>query len=266
MLQKVDPKPSVFLDNTIQVARVLGDPAKRQHLNQILTNQIEAVTSAYVFMEFQRSVIDDFAHVHARLAQTRDWGETVATISTGRRSFRPRAVQRANRILGETLTRSRLDIDKGILLLATYLDYRLERDFWHNVHPLENVIRCDLVHKGIALDPKRNQYQVANSCRKDLASCHLPTSLAENRSKIQQIQHYLSQHPNCIKQQARVERLLALIVADPRAALGQASCWSLGDIIIVLQVPKDTMLWSLDSDFDALTAALDIPRFHLTGK
>jgi hypothetical protein len=50
--------------------------------------------------------------------------------------------------------------------------------------------------------------------------------------------------------------LLAAVMTDPRAVLGQAACWPLGDIIIALQVPSGVALWTLDPDFEPLAAAL----------
>lgn len=50
---------------------------------------------------------------------------------------------------------------------------------------------------------------------------------------------------------------------DPQAALGQASCWPLGDVIIALQVPAGAALWTLDKDSASLAQALDIPLYQL---
>ena len=60
-------------------------------------------------MEFQRTVVADFVHVHQLLQTTQDWGDTLSELGHGQRSFRPRALARSTRILGETLKRSHLN-------------------------------------------------------------------------------------------------------------------------------------------------------------
>jgi len=75
------------------------------------------------------------------------------------------------------------------------------------------------------------------------------------------IADYLRAHPNVIKDQSRVEQLLRAVQNDPRSALGQASCWPLGDLIIALQVPADASLWTLDADFAPLAIVLGIPLY-----
>jgi len=59
----------------------------------------------------------------------------------------------------------------------------------------------------------------------------------------------------------RIEQLLANVIEDSRSALGQSTCWPLGDIIIALQVPSGAMLWTLDKDFEPLATALGIQLY-----
>lgn len=74
--------------------------------------------------------------------------------------------------------------------------------------------------------------------------------------------HYdLSAHPRCIKDQGHVGRLLGEVLLDPHVGLGQSACWPLGDIIIALQLPADTRLWTRDPDFVPLAAVLGIPLY-----
>jgi len=136
----------------------------------------------------------------------------------------------------------------------------LKEQFWTNVLPTSDSILCDLVASGIH-QQSNNSYTVADSCRKDRAACHLPEFLRENTEKLRTITDYLASHPRSIKDQARVERLLAMVLIDPRAALGQAACWPLGDVIIILQVPPDAMVWSIDEDFRVLAEILALKQY-----
>jgi len=154
------------------------------------------------------------------------------------------------------LKRSQLNLDKGLLYLRTYLDYRLARQFWMNVTAVSDPIHCDLVESGITRQPD-GIYQVADGCRKETASCSLPEFLTEQHSRLQQAANYLSENQNILKDQPRLEKLLTKVIAEPKTALGQGSCWPLGDLIIALQIPKGCMIWTLDSDFKALCTALE---------
>ncbi len=257
MSPKAEITPQLFLDNTIQVTRLLGPSTRRRMFNQILTQVPQAYTTSYVWMEYQRTVVSDFAHVHHILSTESEWGTAVARIATGQRLFRPRSLVRVNRIFGETLNRSHMDREKGLQFLATYLEHRLDYLFWSHVTSLPDPIACDLVTEGIQRQTD-GTYTVAERCRKEKATCHLPDFLAEKRSALEAITHYLATHPKSIKKQARVEQLLDAVRSDPRAALGQTACWPLGDLIIALQVPPDAALWTLDPDFKPLAAALGL--------
>lgn len=260
MSKKAKGMPRVFLDTSVQVTRILGDAKKRHQIERIVEYEIEACTTAYVYMEYQRTVMADFAHVYRILQQTGNWGDAIANVASGARLFRPRALARVNRILGETLNRSHLDVEKGLLYLRIYLDYRLHDLFWHQVEPLNDTIRCDLLTPAVARQAN-DVYLVPDSCRKDTAACLLPDFLTEQKTKLNTIADYLSAHTNVIKDQPRVEQLLQVVQNDPRSALGQASCWPLGDIIILLHMPADCAIWSLDPDFAPLGQALGFSMF-----
>jgi hypothetical protein len=114
-----------------------------------------------------------------------------------------------------------------------------------------------LVNLGIRPQPS-GQFDIANTCRKETATCLLPAFLAQQSNRLDSLAAYLAAHPRAIKDQARVERLLAAVSQNPRVALGQSACWPLGDVILALQVPTNVSLWTLDADFQPLAEALGI--------
>jgi len=129
--------------------------------------------------------------------------------------------------------------------------------------PIPDPIICDLVAKGTAQESD-GSFTVASSCRKENAACHLPKFLTNNQAKLQVILDYLRLHSKAIKDQTRVQNLLERVIENPNNALGQSSCWPLGDIIIALQVPDDALLWTLDADFQTIAAALEIGLYQPT--
>ena len=146
-------------------------------------------------------------------------------------------------------------------LCDAFLEEELETQFWVNVNPLPDPITCDLVTKGIARQSDGN-YMVASSYNKETAACHLPNFLAQNLDKLRAVDAYLNDHPNTIKDQTRVQRLLPAVIENPQAVLGQNTCWPLGDIIIALQVPDGAQLWTLDADFGPFAQALGLTLYE----
>lgn len=252
-------KQQVFIETSIQIARVLAEPKQRDRIEQQLQRtEYEFVTSQYVFMEYQRSLIADFAYVQRAFRQAKTMGEAMRFVFTGARGFRTRSLVRcgqiASLVYGE---REIVQLADVTALLDLYLQLLLRRIFWQRVSPLSDPIHCDLLNPGITQQPDQT-YQVADSCRKESATCALPNFLTEQRIRLNRIADYLKAHPNVVKHQSRLAELLGVVQNSPKEALGQASCWPLGDVIIALQVPTDAAIWTLDRDFRALSAALGL--------
>lgn len=252
-------KQRVFVETSIQIARVLAEPRQRERIEQQLQRtEYEFVTSQYVFMEYQRSLIADFAYVQRAFRQAKTMGEAMRLVFRGTRGFRPRSLVRcgqiASLVYGE---REIVQLEDVTALLDLYLQWLLRRIFWQRVSALPDPIRCDLLNPGITQQPDQT-YQVADSCRKESAACALPNFLTEQRIRLNHIADYLKAHPNVIKDQPRLAKLLDVVQTNTKEALGQTSCWPLGDVIISLQVPTDAAIWTLDRDFRALAAALEL--------
>lgn len=248
----------LFLDTSVQVERVLSEP----HLLETIEEQLsspnsQGVSTAYVWMEFQRTVLDDYAHIHSIMNKHEGWGATITHLLDGPRSFRSRAAVRCTKIIGRLYHQSYQDWAFARDLIKEQIRTGLQDHFWQNVTALPDPILCDLVKTGVVYQ-STGLYSVAATCRKEQAACHLPEFLRQQQTKVSAIVDYLAAHANVIKEQDRVMQLLAALMRDPRAALGQGACWPLGDLIIALQVPPDAVVWTLDADFAALTTALGL--------
>ena len=252
---------SIFLETSLQIHRVLANrPAQRALETQIYQLAPALCTSPYVYMEYQRTLIADYAHIQTLMLTHHSWGEIMMHLLDGQRAFRPQTATRCARILGLLHHDSEGDWDFAQYMFEEALESGLHAHFWTYVNALPDPIGCDLVSLGIQRQ-KDNTFTVAATCRRATAHCHLPDFLTDHRAALQSIAHYLAAHSRAIKNQAKVERLLVEVLADPRAALGQSACWSLGDVIIALQLPADTLLWTRDPDFTPLAEVLGIPLY-----
>jgi len=253
---------TVFLDTSIQVRRILSEAQESAVLEAVLTSsECQAITSNYVWMEYQRTAVADYAHIYSVMRQYEDWGDLFSHALDGSRAFRPRSAVRCTKIIGNLYRESQQLYELAQNIIELRVESGLRREFWRNVSPVSDPITCDLVSIGVNYQFDGN-FSVADSCRKDMASCHLPEFLDQNRAKLQSIVDYLATHKQAVKDQARVTKLLSAVIENPRNALGQAACWPLGDLIIALQVPEDAFLWTLDADFKLFATVLGLKIYQ----
>ena len=104
---------SVFLDTSIQIERLIADYAKQVAIErQLAAPEIQATTSHYVLMEFQRSVWSDYIHVYNALLQHKSWDATAHALRSGRLAYRPRSLGRCMQILTRIMVLSQLERDE----------------------------------------------------------------------------------------------------------------------------------------------------------
>ena len=263
MTQPTLPEQTVFLDTSIQIHRTLALPEKANQLEvQLRLPTTKAVTSAYVWMEYQRTVVADYAYLQRLMGRYDDWGSIFRHLLDGARAFRPRSAVRCTQILAMIYEESEQDTGMARDILSGQITDGLRQQFWRNVIRLPDPIVCDLVTVGVTshLD---GSYTIADTCRKATAACRLPDFLFQQQMRIRSIVDYLAAHPRMLKQQERLERLLTDLLLDPRSALGQSACWPLGDVIIALQIPNDALVWTLDRDFEPLVRALGLYLYSI---
>lgn len=249
---------AIFVETSVQVQRFLANGVAQAHLEkQLASCTPHTYTTSYVWMEFQRTIVADFAYVQRLMLLHHKWGDLLAHLLDGSRSFQPRSAVRCTKIVGLLHNQCEGDWEYAYTIAIDAVQHDLEQRFGTHVTRLSDPIHCDLVANGIMPQPG-GTVTVAATCRKDQAVCHLPEFLRQQQTKLLAISDYLATHPHVIKEQERVVQVLEKVVHDPRAALGQAACWPLGDLIIALQVPPEAVVWTLDPDFAALTTALGL--------
>jgi hypothetical protein len=252
----------IFVETSIQVQRILANASIQGSLQQKFQSVAPHLyTTNYVWMEFQRTVVADLAHIRQLMSVHQGWSGLIRHLLTGQRAFRTRSAVRCTQLVSSLYEGSTGEWDYALMLCDELLQEELKAQFWYNVTPLRDPINCDLVTQGIMRNPDDN-YVVADSCNKETATCFLPHFLTRNIDKLRVIEAYLAERPNAIKDQARVRRLLATVIENPQQALGQNSCWPLGDIIIALQAPNDAAVWTLDGDFAPIVEALGLSLYH----
>ncbi len=256
----MNSKAVVLLDTSIQIERMMGTLAQQEALETHLALKSHRfVSTQYVFMEFQRAVLADYVRVYHALLQHGNWEDAAYALRSGPLAYRSQALGRCLHILTQTISASSLRLAHALETLEVHIQFEMPARFWRQVEPLPDPIDCDLVAAGIKRHGQR--FTIADSCRKEQATCHFPDFLTDHRAELQSIAAYLAAHPQVVKEQARLERLVRTVIDDPRAALGQSSCWPLGDIIIALQALPDAQVWTIDADFQPIAQALGLSLY-----
>lgn len=260
----MNTKSVVLVETSIQIDRLIGSTTTQTAIEvHLATAPCHFVSSPYIFMEFQRAVLADYGRVYHAILERKNWNDAAHALRSGPLSYRPRALGRALHILTQTMVVSHLERENALELLRVQIQYDLPLRFWRLLQPIVDPIACDLVMVGVR--PTTDQhFAIADVCHKESASCYLPEFLAGHHVELLAIANYLGAHPNVLKDQVRLERLLQAVIDDPRAALGQAACWPLGDVIIVLQALPAALLWTRDADFQPLAQALGLTLYQPT--
>lgn len=230
----------VFLETTIQVQRLLYGKAERRRVDQLLQPH-ETLTSTYIWMEVQRTLGQDYQYlIHLLLTkQPTTFAQLLRIIGEGEQLFSLRSLKRLLQIvtrLLDDLKTTTLNPLAVAYQLKEERQWLLHHEFFAGIHEVLDTTLCDLV---------RPTYHVAAggrmSCRRATARCALPDLLQQQHSSLQQLQN----EPDLLSAlEAKTQRALTAILPNVDLAKGEQNCWSLGDLILVLECPADALLWT----------------------
>ena len=244
-------------------------------------------TSMYVFMEFRRGILQIYSYVKSLLSILARTGRSeinlsdfIILLSEARGISRsPRAIQRTMLVLADMVNQ----FDTRVASIPSLLDYLtlqprlLERKFFQDfdtqatqskdIDEVINVTDCDLVKPTASLGDFLSsmtcffarQYSRKNikrlSCNAATAQCKLVTFLSSKREELQQIRNSMERlRPT--ERDTKVYNALARVQPDLTLALGERTCWALGDVIIALSVPDGALVYTVDEHFRMLCVAI----------
>lgn len=256
-----------FLETSIQIERIWASLKRREQIRDILEGAT-VFTSSYVFMEFKRAVLQAVAHVLTLVRQMQRDGEDVIDLSELTRKvalgrgirFSVRTIQRVILVLShilETFPTPSVESDVLIDYLELQLAWRLKGLFFESVSEYITHTDCDLVCPDF---PVGDYVQSRLSCNAKTATCALVSFLSRYQEELRALEGVLAvASPNEINQ--RTLTALKRINANMAKALGEQTCWSLGDVIIALEVPEDAHIYTTDRHFDLICSVLGKKRF-----
>jgi len=251
----------IFCETSIQIQRLLHTHKRQEQIRRQLNGKL-LNTSMYSFMEFRRSILQAYAYVNSLLSNLARAGYSGINLSTlliqlseARGISRsPRTIQRVMLVAADVAEQFGNEI-VPLQVVCDYLSmqiWTLAQDFFADIDEVINVTDCDLV-KPTA--PLGDFLSSRLSCNAATAQCKLAPFLSSKREELQQIRNAM-ERLSPTERDTKAYNALVRIQPDLTLALGERTCWSLGDVIIALSVPDDAFVYTVDEHFRMLCIAI----------
>lgn len=246
---------NIFLDTCVILDRESSQKSEHaMKINQFL-EQKNKITSTYVNMELNRTYYKDCYTLQTMLEEQKDLGEVERRINE-MPPFRER--KRLRLIL------SRITTDSFILHEAKI---RLKRiiKYYHT-----------LLLRGISIIPSKTRCEQCLSlnefkCRGTLSVCKADDIVEKNKLSFTMIHgkllESLQKNDYSKKKQDTIMKMCGVIAevikVPSKIKQNPSNCFKLGDILIALDVPKDSVLVSEDSHFFIVCGVLNVPFWRI---
>jgi len=252
----------VFLETSTQIQRLLHTKARMEYIQRHLSSK-SLCTSDYVYMEFRRVILQNFAYVKTLLQRMLQEGirnidisDFFVQLSESRGLFnRPRAIQ-CNLLVVAAIAREFQGESLPTLDLLDFLDFQMEYlekiAFFQGISEVIVATNCDLIKPQI---PVGDLISTRISCNAKTAQCRLVELVLSNYSELSKISQALEREDPRTRD-SRAMKALRRIIDNPNKALGERTCWALGDVIVALSAPDDAYIYTVDRHFEVILSSL----------
>jgi len=252
---------TIFLDTSILIHRLLYESWRREQIEENLVGK-RVIISEYVTMEFRRNTLQAINYLCSRLKLLQQegikkirLGDFLITLSRAFAIFHStRALQSV--ILALSLVAESFESHSyPIVKLIGELEWhkanllakarRLASEFINRTH-------CDLIKSGIEIG---DFIHSRLSCNAKTAKCQLVQFLSAHQEQLTAIQEAM-ETTSVEKVDSRTLSALRRVNTDVTKALGEQTCWALGDVIIALEAPQDSLFYTADRHFEVICRAI----------
>lgn len=116
--------------------------------------------------------------------------------------------------------------------------------------------KCELARENVV--EMGGDFTINLRCNKKLCQCNLPIFLSEHLTEIKEINKMLRTEEEFKSLCSNLEK----ITGDLESAKGEKMCWTLSDLIICLESPKDAEIYTTDvKHFEPICRILDKKLF-----
>ena len=183
-------KSKVFIETTIEIRRLLGGTAERQRIEALLADKY-IITSAYVFMEFRRTILQDFSLLRSIIQQKDGEGfenvsfsDILREIAIVRTVLSSRALRRLLLVvasLAEYFVSEAVPSKELVKYLSFQINYLECEGFFDIIDEVVNYTDCDLVK---ITAPLGDRISSRLSCNATKAQCQLVHFLSAHREEV----------------------------------------------------------------------------------
>lgn len=232
------PQQPIFVETTALYDLVLGSPTVRRELEELLTGH-DRWSSTYVLMEFRRTAVHALDVVRRLAAAAPDdvnlfaWILRAIQHGRGGRSGRLTSRQQHRSIDVTSMVMEQLD---GMPAVATMVVSLLDTVIivvndlgWAGVGHIIDETDCDLVHED---RPQGRNWPLR--CNVHRTQCRQSTFLEGHRLALTAVLDECEGDAT-FDDNRMLSVLRAVLAATPLNAAGERRCWSLGDLILVLE-------------------------------
>jgi len=265
---------TIFLETSILIHRLLYESWRQEQIEANLDRK-KVITSEYVLMEFRRNTLQAINYLCSRLRFLQQegisevrLGEFLVTLSQAFAIFHStRALQSV--ILALSLVAEGFESHPyPIVKLIGELEWH-RASLWANARRLASEIinktYCDLVKEEVEIGDFIHSRLSCNANflvkkfdqkkHAKTAKCQLVQFLSAHQEQLTTIQQAMETAP-LEKVDRRTLSALRRVNADVTKALGERTCWALGDVIIALEMPQDALFYTVDGHFEVICRAI----------
>ena len=242
----------VFLETTIQIERIFG-----RNRNKILNflKDKELITSSYVLMEFKRTILKDCITLYTYLKEEGSLSKTFERLSR-LRNYEHRIASRMLRILAILSENGKIEYEMLIERLEDLIEEELLEYFFRDIKELLDETGCRLAKEEVK--KQSNGYVLDTSCRKTVKNCRAKEFVINNKEQFVKLLKELNE----VDEFGSVCRVIKDVLDEPDKIFGINCNKKLGDCIISIETPDDSIIFTNDHHYEPVCNALN-KKFQL---
>lgn len=247
-----------YLETSVIRSYLIGHSSIRESLKQKLKNQTR-ITSKFVKMEFQRSLIFDLVEFYFVLSGSISINDA---IKYWNEDFHIRKIKNVNISIADVFNGINYnDINLGLLRLRNLIknliigfNYLIHRYDQNNTNCYLGNFKFDLNSFNTVEDIERELSFFLDYFKKDcIENCNIISLLIDSKETLDKILKYNSKKENFKKQQKKIIKIQNL-----KRKLSCSTCKVIGDIVIAFECPNYAILLTLDTIFEDLCQILGL--------
>jgi len=268
-------KDKLFLETTIQVDRFSANPKKKKKIEEILSKFENLCTSTYVKMEYKRSLIRHLVYLYnVILYDAKNFAECFFKMQA-----LPHEQHRKIKGILASLGNFFLNLESGDIsksLESSFLE--IARSYFKNIIEIAwidfdekiNFVFDETECLNAKVGPifvEGKFYSKISCTQKGKNGCKIVDFFVRNKNSIKRIYDKFSKDENLDSEQKKMLDVIEKAISFPQNMKKDKNCFSCGDLIIALECPKDSLLFTTNiRHFKPLTAEFEKSYLSLEGE